>query len=61
MRRKPKIRIEAMISEETLIRLNERWINKEPELSRSQLIEKAVRRYLDEMDSLRRYAAKAYK
>ncbi|HPI77633.1 MAG TPA: hypothetical protein PLK80_12945 [bacterium] len=61
MRRKPKIRIEAMISEETLIRLNERWSNKEPELSRSQLIEKAVRHYLDEMDSLRRYAEKGFK
>jgi len=50
-----------MISEETLIRLNERWSNKEPELSRSQLIEKAVRHYLDEMDSLRRYAEKGFK
>jgi|GEM_PF-6098396 len=46
MKKQRKKRIDTMLSEQTYCRLIEHWANFEPELSRSQLIEKAIGKYL---------------
>lgn len=61
MKKSAKIRVDFMISKETLKRLDDYRLKERPELSRSEIIENIIRRKLDSNDHANKLGEKLYR